>query len=110
MPKASKDYNLKLLFPKLLAEWDHENNLKSPEDFSPNSHFKAWWICNLEHKWQATINSRTRGHGCPFCSGRRVSPENNLTKLFPELVKEWDFKKNKTIKPSDFTKASSKEV
>ena len=110
MPKASKDYNLKLLFPKLLAEWDHENNLKSPEDFSPNSHFKAWWICNLEHKWQATINSRTRGHGCPFCSGRIASPENNLTKLFPELLKEWDFKKNKTIKPSDFTKASSKEV
>ena len=110
MPKASKDYNLKLLFPKLLAEWDHENNLKSPEDFSPNSQFKAWWICNLEHNWQATINIRTSGHGCPFCSGSRASPENNLTKLFPELVKEWDFKKNKTIKPSDFTKASSKEV
>ena len=90
MPKASKDYNLKLLFPKLLAEWDHENNLKSPEDFSPNSHFKAWWICNLEHKWQATINSRTRGRGCPFCSGRIASPENNLTKLFPELLKFQD--------------------
>lgn len=28
---------------------------------------KAWWLCEENHEWKATIYSRSRGSGCPHC-------------------------------------------
>jgi len=52
---------------KLLSEWNYNKNgdLK-PEDFSDSSHKKIWWICVYGHEWQAQINHRVRGAGCPY--------------------------------------------
>ena len=35
---------------------------------------------------------------------------NDLTTTFPALVKEWNYKKNGSSKPSGFTRGSSKKV
>ena len=57
--------------PSLAKEWhpDKNGNLK-PIDYTAGSHAKVWWKCPRGHEWQATISSRTRGNGCPYCSDK----------------------------------------
>lgn len=60
--------------PKLAAEWDRvRNGTVKPKDVSYGSHFRAWWRCSrtAAHRWQAVVNERARGSGCPFCAGKR---------------------------------------
>ena len=59
--------------PELAKEWNYAKNgdLK-PEDFTANSHKKAWWKCEKGHEWQTTISDRNGGSGCPICSGIKV--------------------------------------
>jgi hypothetical protein len=54
-----------------VKEWHNEKNgsLK-PENVTANTTKKVWWICHKGHEWQATIASRNRNHGCPYCAGR----------------------------------------
>ena len=47
---------------------------------------------------------------CPYCAGQKVSKENNLKFLFPEIAKEWHYEKNYPHKPEDLTKSSGKKV
>jgi hypothetical protein len=57
----------------LSKQWNWEKN-GDPSSYSPFSSQKVWWSCpqlhgpNCKHEWQADINSRLRGNGCPFCS------------------------------------------
>ena len=65
---ASEDYNLLLINPELCKEWDCKKNDKLPQEYTPNSGKKAWWLCDeCNHEWQAKIDSRNRGRGCPIC-------------------------------------------
>lgn len=53
---------------QLASEWNYERNgnLK-PEDCTSSSSKKIWWKCSNGHEWQATINNRSKGRGCPEC-------------------------------------------
>lgn len=90
--------------PYLTQEWHYRKNRGfQPEDFSYGSDVAPWWKCekNSKHIWQASIGLRaSRGHGCPYCSTRRLSPEKTLATLFPTLAKEWHPTKSKTLTPS----------
>lgn len=103
--------NLAYLNPELSLEWDYEKNEDGPENYSQNSGKKVFWICKNNvcgcHKWQAQIRERNRSTGCPFCTSKRVCEHNNLAYLQPELMKEWDYDKNKIApdKYSQFTLA-----
>ena len=99
-------------YPDLLKEWDFEKNKGlSPWDVSPNSNKKVWWKCSQGHEWQATINSRNKGNGCPYCSGRfAVTGKNDLQTVNPTLAKEWNYKKNSNLKPEFFTANSGQKV
>jgi len=71
---ATPDYNLKILYPGLINEqWDYEKNEKGPEEYTPGSTRKVWWICPNGHSHDQVIGSRIRGHECRFCpkKGRR---------------------------------------
>lgn len=109
---ASDSYNLKVLHPDLMEEWDYKkNNTLLPEDFLPQSTKKVWWLCPRGHSYLMTINYRTKNKcNCPYCSGKRINDENSLEALFPELIKEWDYEKNATLKPSEIGKGYSKKV
>ena len=103
-----------LLFsnPTLAKEWNYEKNgnLK-PENFLANSNKKVWWKCSKGHEWQATINSRNKGNGCPYCSGRyTVKGENDLQTVNPTLAKEWNYEKNNELTPMDVMPNSNKKV
>lgn len=65
----SEENNLLFCNPRLCEEWDYENNKNNPEEYCPNSNKKVWWKCNkCNHIWNATINSRNNGNGCPRCN------------------------------------------
>ena len=49
------------------------------------------------------MNSRTRGRGCPFCSGIAVCQHNTLARKAPQAVLFWDAKKNHPMSPDQVT-------
>jgi hypothetical protein len=55
---------------------------------------KSKWRCARGHEWLSTPANRVNGHGCPYCSGRRVIVgETDLATTHPELAAEavgWD--------------------
>jgi DNA-directed RNA polymerase subunit RPC12/RpoP len=109
--KPSKDNNLKVKFPKIAKEFHPTKNgdLK-PSDFTSGSNKTVWWICKKGHEWKAIIKNRTSGRGCPYCSGKKPSKDNNLKVKFPKIAKEFHPTKNGDLKPSDFTSGSNKTV
>ena len=84
---------------KLLREWDYKRNKRDPSAVKLGSNKQAYWICKKGHKWSASPNNRRYGCNCPYCSGRKVREDNSLYHRFPELMKEWDFEKNKEADP-----------
>jgi len=105
MRKTLEDY------PNLVKEFDFKKNTPlTPKDFSFGSGKKIWWKCFKKHEWIASITNRTSGLNCPYCSGQKVSKENNLKFIFPNIANEWHPTKNKDLKPQDVTKASGKKV
>lgn len=89
--------------PDLAAEWHPTmNGDLTPEDvtYTANSP-KRWWLkkekapvtgklCDLP--WEATINSRYHGRGCPYTA--KSNPEvlagfNDLASQYPEVAAEW---------------------
>jgi len=99
---------------ELMAEWNWEKNNElgfDPETLTLGSHTKAWWKCSKGHEWQAAVNSRNSGRGCPVCAGKTVIPGyNDLASKNPELAKEWHPTKNGTLTPYNVTFKSNKKV
>lgn len=95
--------SLGIKFPKLAEELAPENELDAYQ-LSYGSGKKVIWRCSKGHTWKTTISSRTvggyasKGTGCPYCSNKKVSSENNVLAIRPELEREWDYEKN-TLRP-----------
>jgi hypothetical protein len=74
MPTLKLRYNLATNYPEVARQWHPiRNKDKKPEDFTPGTNKKAWWICDKGHEWEAIIGNRTMGTGCPYCSGSRAA-------------------------------------
>lgn len=89
------------LQPLLAKEWDFVKNDKDPSTLGGKSHYKAWWICPAHsHSYPSNIKSRSsRNDGCPYCSNRKILVGfNDIATTAPQLMAEWDYKKN-TIDP-----------
>lgn len=111
--KVLQGFNdLKTTNPNLAKEWDYARNTDiSPDKVTQGSTKKVWWKCKKGHSWQAAIFSRNRGNGCPYCSGRLVSPgDNDLLSVYPNIAKEWHPQNNGNLLPSQITSRSNKKV
>jgi hypothetical protein len=109
--QVSKGHNLYVTNPILTEEWHPTKNQPlTPEDVTPNSNRKVWWMCKKRHEWHANINDRSSGNGCPFCSNRYVNIDNCLQTKNPKLSLEWHPTKNVKLKPSDVVPNSHKKV
>ena len=113
--------------PDLAKEWNYEKNGNlRPEDVTVNSHKKVWWKLpydvpmdyevkklrgkHFEFEWMAIIHSRQKC-SCPFLSGRAVfSGFNDLQTMNPMLAKQWNYVKNKNLKPTQVTANSGLKV
>jgi len=109
--KLTDNHNLQALNPSLSKEWHPDKNAPlKPNDVLPSAAKKVWWICNKGHEWKATINHRSHGRGCPYCSGKLVCEDNSLLRLNSDLAKEWHPIKNEQLTPKDVTVSSGKKV
>ena len=88
--------------PELAAQadgWD-------PTTVVAHSFKKVSWQCDLGHKWDAWIGNRSKGSGCPICSGHQVLLGfNDLATTNPELAAQadgWD--------PTSYSRGSDKRV
>ena len=98
--------------PLIAEEWDQDHNSIKPLEVTAGSHQKILWKCRTcGNKWEAPVYNRTSGHGCPYCSGRRiVKRTNDLETVNPCLAQDWNYEKNNGLLPSDFTANSGKTV
>ena len=97
--------SLQSVYPDIAKQWHPTKNGKlSPYMFSAHSSAKMWWIGECGHEWEVQISVRTRGNGCPYCSGNKVLPGfNDLQTVYPELSKQWHPSKNDGKTPDMFT-------
>lgn len=100
--RVSKENCFALRKPILAKEWHpSRNDALTASDVSVTSNKKVWWKCKKGHEWEASVNNRTNGRGCPYCGGRRIDKTNCLQVLNPLLAAEWHSEKNMPLTPMD---------
>jgi hypothetical protein len=108
---ASLENNLAIKNPELAKEWHPTKNGKlTPNNVTPKTHKKIWWICSKGHEWQARPARKNNGIGCPYCTGLYPTAENNLAVLYPEIVKEIHPDKNGKIDSFKISPHSHKKL
>ncbi len=109
--KINSENSLSSTQPLLTEEWNYEKNIDiTPHNVGKGSEKKVWWKCKKGHEWEANINARVRGNGCPYCSNQKISRENSLEYFYPEVAKQWHPDKNKDILPINTAPKSSKKA
>jgi Zn ribbon nucleic-acid-binding protein len=100
--------------PELLKEWLYPKNKGlDPEELYTNSSVKVWWQCtqNEKHQWETSVRRRAiEGNGCPYCSGRRVLPEDSFAAKHPDLAQEVHPTKNGDFNPNEVAPFSNKKI
>ena len=99
--------------PHLIHEWHPtKNGSLTPFMMKPSSPKKVWWKCSKgeDHEWQAGLNKRSHGRGCPICSGYKVVESNSLLNTHPELSKQWHKAKNSNLSPKNVHAGSVRKV
>lgn len=108
---SSESKSLQDAFPELAAQWHPtKNGDLTPDQITPQSNKKVWWKCIRGHEWSAIVCDRSRGNGCPYCSGRRASPENSLAACNPLLAAQWHPEKNGKLTPDQVTAFAHRKV
>lgn len=98
--------------PDLASEWHPtKNGLLLPSQVGAGTKRKVWWKCHLGHEWEASVSSRNKGSGCPYCAGQRaISGVNDLSTVNPGLAAEWHPNKNGPLYPNQIMPKSSRKV
>lgn len=100
--------DLACLYPHLSTEWSNKN-VNNPDEVTPGSEKKVWWIGSCGHEWEAIINSRVRGNGCPVCDNKKVLIGfNDLQHTNPDLASQWS--ETNRLSPTDVVGGSNMRV
>jgi hypothetical protein len=83
-----------------------------PDQVTYGSGKKVWWKCQKDpqHEWNSSIDNRTKGRGCPFCAGQKITASNSLKSLYPQIAEEWHPIKNQNLNPDQITHGSGKKI
>lgn len=109
----SKRNSLIINCPDLVNEWDYEKNVDLDiNSFTIGMNRNVWWKCLKGHSWRAKIAGRVKNkHSCPYCSNHKILVGyNDLATTHPEVIKWWDFEKNKNFNLEELTFGSDKKV
>lgn len=109
--RVSPELSLAALAPELAREWHgRRNGALRPTQVTPGSSRRTWWRCAMGHEWQASPWTRSKGHGCPYCSGKRTTADMSLAAAFPRLAREWHPHQNGVLRPTELRSGSHKRV
>jgi len=121
LPAPPKGFALSDLQPNLAKEWNNsKNHPLTPDLFSVYSHHIVWWLCSkCGRSWESEIANRSQGKGCVKCyrkvSGAKrktaaVKKNGTFYECLPQLLEEFDTKKNKGIEPETLSPNSNMSV
>lgn len=99
--------------PEVVKDWHPtKNGDLTPQMITKGSNKKVWWLCEKKHGWQESPVAKMRNKaGCPCCSNRRIiTGFNDLATKFPEIIKEWNYEKNKDLSPKTIGSGTAKKV
>ena len=81
---------------------------------------QAYWKCHIcGYEWKKEVSDRLHGSGCKKCNQRKraqnvqityVKKSGSLAELHPELLKEWDWKKNMNLDSYKITSGYGKKI
>ena len=110
--KILQGYNdLATTNPELLKDWDYDKNNIFPTMIGIGSTKKVWWKCQKGHSFYTAVNVRKKGCNCPYCANQKtLQGYNDLATTNPELLKEWNYEKNKNVKLENINQGSRKKV
>lgn len=96
--------------PDLAAEWDVlRNGELTPNVVGAFSTTKVWWTGWCGHSWDAAINNRSSGQGCPMCAGKRaIFGVTDLATVRPDLAAQWH--SSNKLRPTEVVPGSGKKV
>jgi hypothetical protein len=95
----------------LLAELHPNRNPDiDPSTISAGSRRRVWWRCPRGHEWQARVDNRSAGTGCPYCAGTRVAFETSLAAAAPAIAVEWHPSRNGKRTPATTMPGSDRPV
>ena len=96
---------------ELVSCWDYNKNVVDIKEATISSRKKYFWICPKGHSYEQDSYSKSTGIGCPYCSGNKVlKGYNDLATTNPDVLNEWDYKKNNDITPFNISYGSTKKV
>jgi hypothetical protein len=91
--RPSVTNRLDLLHRQVAAQWHPTRNGDvTTADIVATTQTPYWWQCPAgpDHEWQTPVHLRTqRGHGCPFCSNRRLSVTNSVAAKCADWLHLW---------------------
>lgn len=99
--------------PEILCDWDYARNEGIDISKVTFGSIKNYcWKCHVcGYEWSTSMNSRSRGSGCPCCTNRIiVKGINDLSTTNPELLNEWNFELNKDISPYEVSHGSGRKA
>ena len=98
--------------PELLSEWSKTKNSGiHPTDYTYGSRKMVWWTCPEGHDYQMSLAERHVGRGCPYCAGSKVlAGYNDLKTRTPWIAKEWDYERNRSLRPEDVFPYSNRKA
>jgi hypothetical protein len=114
----SRVFRLSKEYPKI-ANMLHptKNNSLTGNDLYPWTTHKPFFTCKHNHYYQNQIrnimgNFNQNGvSDCRICNGREVNEQNSLKIIFPEIAKQWDYKKNYPLTPDKvYWRLASKRI
>ena len=107
-PSPFPEKSLASLNPTLAAEWHPTRNSPlTPSNFTTRSGHKVWWKCKNGHEWAAPISARDYFNSkCPFCIGRKATPETCMAATRPDMAAVWHPTRNGDATPEN-TKSGS---
>ncbi|MCJ7805653.1 zinc-ribbon domain-containing protein [Patescibacteria group bacterium] len=111
--KVSLSNSLATKEPVIASLWHPtKNEPLNAYQVTPYSGQLVWWKCpeGEDHEWKSTVANLVNGSSCPVCMNRKITKNNNLFALFPDLKDEWDFEKNKDVNPVTLSAGSRMKV
>ena len=98
--------------PMLAKEWHPtKNGNLQPQQVTAACKKNIWWLGECGHEWDAYIYNRKKGHGCPYCSGRKVlTGYNDCETTHPDLARQWHPTKNGKLTPQNTAAGTKKKI
>ena len=117
--KINETNNLKMKYPEIAKLWDYEKNKELlPENIYFSSKKKVWWKCEncgKSYKMQLCTRIKAKTNYCFECKHNHIGSKNrtnsinkkgNLVDINSPLLKEWNYERNTSIKPTEITAKS----